>query len=346
MGRAWVWVIFLAVAIGAAAPVAAEDGGPPETGPTLEYRPPRQVLPEPRAPMPAPPVTIFRESFGGFGIGVGSFDGPADVAVDPSGNLYVLDAGNNRVQKFDSFSNFVLEWGSSGSRSGEFNRPGAIAVGPGGYVYVVDTGNHRVQQFKPDGTFVAKWGSLGSGDGDFKSPRDITFENEDTIWVLDSGNERVQKFHYDPAGMSGRTPEFKDEFGRMTGSRGGTFAGLVSIAWSDDRFGYLYLLGPGCVVQQFKTDGSLETTWAAVAPESGVCAPGRIESDNQGRYLYVLDAGNGLLARFHREGRFLSAVRGAERPFSKPGGFAVVPGRDEFAVADTGNNLVQKFTLR
>ncbi len=346
MRRAWIWLFCLCVAASLALPAAAQDQGDADAGPSLEYRPPRQVLPEPRAPTPAPPVSIFRESFGNFGIGAGSFDAPVDVAADDDGNFYVLDAGNSRVQKFDRSSNFLLEWGGSGSRSGEFSRPTSIAVGPGSYVYVVDTGNNRVQQFKRDGTFVSKWGSLGSRSGDFKNPRDITFEAEEFIWVLDVGNERVQKFRFDPATMAGRPPEFVGEFGRDLGTRGGSFTGLVSLAWSDERFGYLYLLGPGCVVQQFKSDGTLEQTWAAVAPESGACVPARIRSDNVGRYLYVLDAGNGLLSRFHREGRFLSAVRGAERVFSKPGGFAVIPGRDQFAVADTANNIVQKFTLR
>jgi hypothetical protein len=62
--------------------------------------------------------------------------------------------------------------------------------------------------------------------------------------------------------------------------------------------------------------------------------------------VYFLDAGNGLFERFNIEGRFLFALRGAARPFSKPRGMAVNPDRDEYFVADTENNIVQKFTLR
>lgn len=347
MRRSWCWVLLIAVAVGVPGPVAAQGSGSSDPSPSLEYRPLRPVLPEPKAPTPAPPVTIFREAIGGYGIGTGSFDKPVDVAKDASGNFYVLDAGNNRVQKFDGFSNFVLSWGAYGSRQGEFNRPAAVAVSPGGLVYVVDSGNHRVQQFSQDGSFIKSWGGLGSRGGDFKNPRDITFEDATTIWILDAGNERVQMFQFARDGeKSTQAPSFKLEFGNTFSSRGGTFTGLVSLAWSDERLGYLYLLGASCLVQQFQPDGTLVRSWPAVAPESGLCSPGRIETDNKNDYVYVLDTGNGLLERFNGDGHFLAALRGAERPFAGPLGFTVDADHDEILVADTENNIVQKFTLR
>ena len=255
---------------------------------------------------------------------------------------------------FDHFSTFVLKVGASGSRKGEFMNPRAIAVDPEGSIYVVDTGNHRVQKFgwvdksacpdcpaRSDGKrlgFLATWGSLGTRSGDFKYPRDIAFDAEGNSFVLDAGNERVQKFD--------RASAFVGEYGRLFGSRGGIFTDLVSIAWSRDRLGYVYLLGAGCLVQQFQLDGTLVNSWPAIAPESGLCEPGRIEIDNKWDYVYVIDSGNGLFERFNLEGRFLAAWRGAERPFSNPLGVAVNPDRDDVLVADTGNNIVQKFTLR
>jgi DNA-binding beta-propeller fold protein YncE len=299
-------------------------------------------------------VTLFREVIGGFGFSEGSFDGPVDVAVDAAGNVYALDAGNNRIQMFDHFSTFVLAMGSYGSRKGEFSNPQAIAVDPYGSIYVVDTGNHRVQKFgwvdksacpncpaRSDGKrlgFITAWGGLGTRSGDFKNPRDIVFDPEGNSFVLDAGNDRVQKFD--------RTQRFVGEWGRLFGSRGGVFTGLVSIAWSRDRLSYIYLLGAGCVVKQFQLDGTLVNSWTAIAPESGLCSPGRIEIDNKNDYVYVIDSGNGLFERFTLDGRFLAAWRGAERQFSRPLGLAVNPDRDDVLVADTGNNIVQKFTLR
>lgn len=348
--------LILAALVGIATAATAADDGSSDTPPSLEYRPQRQVVPEPKAPTPAPPVTIFREAIGGFGIGMGSFDSPVDVAVDEDGNFYVLDAGNNRIQRFDSFSNHLLTWGSYGSRPGEFKNPRAIVVDTtrtGGfhYIYVLDAGNNRVQIFqleKQTGkvVFFESWGGLGSREGNFKDPRDIVLDGEGYVWVLDAGNERVQRFRFEPERVSGQKISFSGGWGKIFGSRGGKFDDLASIGWSRERLGYIFLLGAGCLVQIFQLDGTLVNSWPAIAPESGRCSPGRIEIDNKNDYVNVLDIGNGLFERFYTDGRFLFAMRGAKRPFSNPLGLAVSPDRDEVLVADTENNIVQKFTLR
>ncbi len=314
------------------------------------------MIPEPKAPTPAPPVTIFREAIGDFGIGNGSFDSPVDIAVDPDGNFYVVDSGNNRVQKFDAVSNHVLSWGSYGTRAGEFINPRAIVIDStrtGGfyYIYILDAGNNRVQIFqfeKQTGkiVFFESWGGLGSRDGDFKNARDIVLDGDGYVWVLDAGNQRVQKFLFEPERISGRKISFVGSWGKNFGSRGGKFDDLVSIGWSRERLGYILLLGAGCLVQKFQLDGTLVNSWPAIAPESGNCSPGRIEVDNKKDYVNVLDTGNSLFERFYTDGRFLFAMRGAKRPFSNPLGLAFNPDRDEVLVADTENNIVQKFTLR
>src|SRR5579864_8526432 len=51
--------------------------------------------------------------FGTFGSGNGQFNSPRDIAIDGSGNIYVADAGNSRVQKFNSVGSFV--WASQGT---------------------------------------------------------------------------------------------------------------------------------------------------------------------------------------------------------------------------------------
>jgi tripartite motif-containing protein 71 len=71
------------------------------------------------------------------------------IAVDRSGNIYVADTANNRIEKFDSGGNYITKWGSEGSEPGQFHYPVGVAVDSFGNVYVVDIGNIRIQKFRP-----------------------------------------------------------------------------------------------------------------------------------------------------------------------------------------------------
>jgi DNA-binding beta-propeller fold protein YncE len=92
---------------------------------------------------------------------------PSGIAIDSSGNAYVADFGNNRIQKFDLSGTFLGKWGINGGGDGQFRDPRGIAVDSSGNVYVADSGNNRIQKFTSTGSFVTKWGGYGTGDGQF-----------------------------------------------------------------------------------------------------------------------------------------------------------------------------------
>jgi len=100
--------------------------------------------------------------WGTYGSGPGQFDSPLGIAVDASGNVYVTDTYNHRVQVFSNDGAFVTQWGTYGSGPGQFYRPSGIGIGPDGRIYVSDTWNGRVQVFESLATPTrpTTWGAL------------------------------------------------------------------------------------------------------------------------------------------------------------------------------------------
>ena len=90
---------------------------------------------------------------GGNGLENGKFNFPNGLDIDLSGDIYVADTENDRIQKFDSNGNFILSIGSYGRAVKQFNRPTDIAVDREYNIFVTDTKNNRVQMFDRFGGF-------------------------------------------------------------------------------------------------------------------------------------------------------------------------------------------------
>src|SRR5205814_1731629 len=132
----------------------------------------------------------FLTTWGSQGTGNGQFGTDVfGVATDGSGNVYVADTDNNRIQKFACSTTsastttsttlpaevcaFLTTWGSQGSANGQFNNPYGVATDGSGNVYVADTYNYRIEKFTSTGTFLTTWGSQGSDNGQFDSPQGV-----------------------------------------------------------------------------------------------------------------------------------------------------------------------------
>jgi hypothetical protein len=90
------------------------------------------------------------------------FEGPADVAFDQGGNIFVADGlGNARIAKFTRDGVFVKSWGGRGTADGMFHTPHSIAVDAGGNVYVADRGAKRIQVFDNNGTYKSSIANVG-----------------------------------------------------------------------------------------------------------------------------------------------------------------------------------------
>ena len=274
------------------------------------------------------------------------------LAVDQQGSLFVVDNGNNRIQKFDNTGNFIILWGNFGSANSNFHNPTGIACDGKGDVWVVDTNNHRVQKFDGKlGGYIMKFGSRGNGEGQFNSPWGIAVDRvRGYVYVVDRANFRVQKF--DMAG------EFIMSWGSF-GNGDGQFYFPRGIA-VDQNDGSVYVVDMGNHrIQKFDTSTNvlpqLLTKWGGssepghasspLAQEAGqLRSPWGIAVDGAGD-VFVSDAGNHRIEKFDKEGNFITQWGGygnGDGQFNFPYGIAVDAKGSVFAV-DSGNTRVQQF---
>jgi tripartite motif-containing protein 71 len=131
------------------------------------------------------------------GSGDGEMSSPSGVAVNQTtGDVYVLDTGNDRVQQFTATGTYIRQWGTTGTGNGQFTDPTAIGVSPAtGNVFVTDSTRDDVQEFSGSGAFIRRFGGNGTGNGQFAFPSGIAFNAAGTsIYVSDLSNEDVQEF--------------------------------------------------------------------------------------------------------------------------------------------------------
>ena len=108
----------------------------------------------------------------------GPFNSPSDVALSPTGEIYISDGyGNARVHKFSGSGNHLFSWGTPGKQlPGEFHVPHGVWVHKDGRVFVADRENNRVQIFTGEGVFLTQWTG-------FARPCDFFIDEDDTVFV-------------------------------------------------------------------------------------------------------------------------------------------------------------------
>lgn len=79
---------------------------------------------------------------------------PMRIANDSSGNIYVTDLDENRILKFDSLGNFILQIGRKGQGPGDFAYPNEIVITKDDILMVSEIANMRIQFLNKEGHYL------------------------------------------------------------------------------------------------------------------------------------------------------------------------------------------------
>lgn len=325
------------------------------------------------------------------GIGSGGFSGdgaaataakltsPSGVTVDSAGNIYIADAGNNRIRKVNTSGGISTIAGTgtagfsgdgSAALTAKLSGPSDVAIDRGGNIYIADYGNNRIRKINAAGTIstYAGNGSAGySGDGGaataatLHSPYAITLDAGRNLYIADFANNRVRKVNtshiittlagngtggYIGDGMAATATEISNPIG-------------VAI----DRAGNIYISDNGNNrIRKVDTSGTIctfaGTGGTGSAGDGGAATsatmnyPSGIVADGGGN-LYISDYGNAKVRRVSASGVISTYAGNGSYAYYGDGGAATaaalsvpyglsVNGRGDLFIADEGNNCVRK----
>ncbi len=289
--------------------------------------------------------------FGKAGSGAGQVNDPTAATLDSSGDLWVADTGNNRVDEFTATGMFIqaFGWGVNkgesklevctntckaglaGSGEGQLSEPqGVVSDEATGDIYVSDTGNNRIVEFTTKGKLKNAYGAKGTGNLQFDAPQGLTAESAGDIWVADRANHRLEEItdkgkYVKEAGVG------KGEYADVTLCGGKLFAADYA----------------GQRVEEVGTEGkeTILKTFGAAGKESGQFTQiSRIACDPKNSELYVTDQGGDRVDAFSDAGQFIGAMGAAgsgNGQLATPVGVTVNSAGTAYVVDNANNRLTE-----
>ena len=136
-----------------------------------------------------------------------TFEDATALGIDPSGRLYVVDAGRDAIIQLRADGTVAAQHGGPGAQPGAFDDPAAVDPTNGLALYVADAGNARIQRFARSFQFLEAlpvgppsdspagptydsrdMNPTERGTGE---PIDIAVSSSDAVYVIDADNRHV-----------------------------------------------------------------------------------------------------------------------------------------------------------
>lgn len=243
-----------------------------------------------------------------------SLAGPAGVAIDSSGNIYIATYADNRIRKVDSKGNISTFAGNSGygfagdggpALSAQLSSPRGISIDSSGNLYLADRWNNRIRKIAGSSisTIAGNGQSNFGGDGGAATAAQLSYpagaavDHAGNVYVSDLLNNRVRVIS--PSGSINTyagtgLPGFGGDGGAATSAQLSQPAGLAL-----DASGNLYIADSyNAVVRKVTPQGAISTVAGngtqgysgdgGAATKANLMAPLGVAVDSSGN-LYIAD---------------------------------------------------------
>lgn len=191
--------------------------------------------------------------------GLGKLKKPLGVAVDPSGVIFVADAGRKEVLAYDANGEFLKVLANENDLT-----PTDVAVYDG-ELYVLDTRKQVITVFDPEsGSVKREIGKLPEREKSVSLPTKMSIDGRGVIRVSNAGRGDITSYDRDGHFLSG-FGKFGDGLGQFSRPKGLTA----------DQNGYIYVVDAAFQnVQVFNESGRLLTYFgSAKLPTGGMNLP-------------------------------------------------------------------------
>jgi DNA-binding beta-propeller fold protein YncE len=264
--------------------------------------------------------------------GIGGFRSTIGIAVDPIGDVYVVDDADMRIQKFTGSGEFILQWQFANSpgtgvydiaadsrgniylvwegvkiytakgeyfsslmdESGE-EITGARAIDiDGGYIYVA--GAYEIQKFAIGGVYLSEWkaGDTGEVSGNNVFIDDIAVDSEGRVYALGFFTNVIEVFTGDGEPIA--QLNFTSDVPIINGQAANAYR--IGI----DRNDGLYVGFADGTIRKYDTNGNFIAQIASRGPRDGqVVFPTGIAFNEQSDLVYVADHGNSRVQVFGKQ---------------------------------------------